>query len=53
MVKPRRASQPTLRSDTADDWHHRITPRKIIATAMKRLEARGEDARRSPLPAAM
>jgi peptidoglycan/xylan/chitin deacetylase (PgdA/CDA1 family) len=30
-------------SDTvADDWHHRITPRKIIALAMKRLEARGK-----------
>jgi peptidoglycan/xylan/chitin deacetylase (PgdA/CDA1 family) len=30
-------------SDTvADDWHHRISPRKIIALAMKRLEARGK-----------
>jgi peptidoglycan-N-acetylglucosamine deacetylase len=30
-------------SDTvADDWHHRITPSKIIALAMKRLEARGK-----------
>jgi peptidoglycan/xylan/chitin deacetylase (PgdA/CDA1 family) len=30
-------------SDTvADDWHHRITPSKIIELAMKRLEARGK-----------
>jgi peptidoglycan-N-acetylglucosamine deacetylase len=30
-------------SDTvADDWHHRITQSKIIALAMKRLEARGK-----------
>jgi peptidoglycan/xylan/chitin deacetylase (PgdA/CDA1 family) len=30
-------------SDTvADDWHHRITPSKIIALAMNRLEARGK-----------
>ena len=30
-------------SDTvADDWHHRITPNKIIELAMKRLEARGK-----------
>jgi peptidoglycan-N-acetylglucosamine deacetylase len=30
-------------SDTvADDWHHRISPKKIIALAMKRLEARGK-----------
>ena len=29
-------------SDTvADDWHHRISPKKIIALAMNRLEARG------------
>jgi peptidoglycan/xylan/chitin deacetylase (PgdA/CDA1 family) len=26
----------------ADDWHHRISPKKIIALAMKRLEARGK-----------
>jgi peptidoglycan-N-acetylglucosamine deacetylase len=30
-------------SDTvADDWHHRISPRKIIDLAVKRLEARGK-----------
>ena len=30
-------------SDTvADDWHHRISPKKIIALAMKRLEAHGK-----------
>ena len=30
-------------SDTvADDWHHRISPRKIIALAVSRLEARGK-----------
>jgi peptidoglycan/xylan/chitin deacetylase (PgdA/CDA1 family) len=30
-------------SDTvADDWHHRITPSKIIKLAMNRLEARGK-----------
>jgi hypothetical protein len=30
-------------SDTvADDWHHRITPKKIITLAMNRLEARGK-----------
>ena len=30
-------------SDTvADDWHHSISPKKIIALAMKRLEARGK-----------
>ena len=30
-------------SDTvADDWHPRISPKKIIALAMKRLEARGK-----------
>ncbi len=30
-------------SDTvADDWHHRITPSKIIALAMNRLKARGK-----------
>jgi peptidoglycan/xylan/chitin deacetylase (PgdA/CDA1 family) len=30
-------------SDTvADDWHHRISPKKIIALAMSRLEARGK-----------
>ena len=30
-------------SDTvADDWHHRISPSKIIELAMKRLEARGK-----------
>jgi hypothetical protein len=30
-------------SDTvADDWHHRISPKKIIALAMKRLETRGK-----------
>jgi peptidoglycan/xylan/chitin deacetylase (PgdA/CDA1 family) len=30
-------------SDTvADDWHHRISPKKIIALAMNRLEARGK-----------
>ena len=30
-------------SDTvADDWHHRISSKKIIALAMKRLEARGK-----------
>jgi len=30
-------------SDTvADDWHHSISPRKIIALAMNRLEARGK-----------
>jgi peptidoglycan/xylan/chitin deacetylase (PgdA/CDA1 family) len=30
-------------SDTvADDWHHRISPKKIIVLAMKRLEARGK-----------
>jgi peptidoglycan/xylan/chitin deacetylase (PgdA/CDA1 family) len=30
-------------SDTdADDWHHRISPKKIIALAMRRLEARGK-----------
>jgi peptidoglycan/xylan/chitin deacetylase (PgdA/CDA1 family) len=30
-------------SDTvADDWHHSIAPKKIIALAMKRLEARGK-----------
>jgi hypothetical protein len=26
----------------ADDWHHRISPKKIIALAMKRLEAHGK-----------
>jgi peptidoglycan-N-acetylglucosamine deacetylase len=32
-----------LSSDTvADDWHHSISPKKIIALAMKRLEARGK-----------
>jgi peptidoglycan/xylan/chitin deacetylase (PgdA/CDA1 family) len=25
-----------------DDWHHRISPKKIIVLAMKRLEARGK-----------
>ena len=30
-------------SDTvADDWHHSISPKKIIALAMSRLEARGK-----------
>jgi peptidoglycan-N-acetylglucosamine deacetylase len=30
-------------SDTvADDWHHRISPTRIIALAMQRLEARGK-----------
>ncbi len=30
-------------SDTvADDWHHRISAKKIITLAMKRLEARGK-----------
>ena len=30
-------------SDTvADDWHHRISPKKIIALAMKRLEVHGK-----------
>jgi peptidoglycan/xylan/chitin deacetylase (PgdA/CDA1 family) len=30
-------------SDTvADDWHHRITGKKIVAVAMQRLEARGK-----------
>lgn len=30
-------------SDTvADDWHHRISPKKIIALALNRLEARGK-----------
>jgi peptidoglycan/xylan/chitin deacetylase (PgdA/CDA1 family) len=30
-------------SDTvADDWHHRISPKKIITLALKRLEARGK-----------
>ena len=30
-------------SDTvADDWHHRISPKKIIALAMNRLEAHGK-----------
>jgi peptidoglycan-N-acetylglucosamine deacetylase len=30
-------------SDTvADDWYHRISPKKIIALAMNRLEARGK-----------
>jgi peptidoglycan-N-acetylglucosamine deacetylase len=30
-------------SDTvADDWHHRISPQRIIALAMERLEARGK-----------
>ena len=30
-------------SDTAaDDWHHRISPKKIIALAMNRLKARGK-----------
>lgn len=30
-------------SDTvADDWHHRISPRKIISLAVSRLEARGK-----------
>jgi peptidoglycan/xylan/chitin deacetylase (PgdA/CDA1 family) len=30
-------------SDTvADDWHHRISPKKIIALALRRLEARGK-----------
>ena len=30
-------------SDTvADDWHHRISPKKIVALAMKRLETRGK-----------
>jgi len=30
-------------SDTVvDDWHHRISPKKIIALAMKRLEAHGK-----------
>ena len=30
-------------SDTvADDWHHRISPKKIITLAMNRLEARGK-----------
>jgi peptidoglycan-N-acetylglucosamine deacetylase len=29
-------------SDTvADDWHHHISPKKIIAPAMNRLEVRG------------
>ncbi len=29
-------------SDTvADDWHHRISPKKIITLALRRLEARG------------
>ena len=26
----------------ADDWHHRISPKKIIALAMNRLKARGK-----------
>jgi peptidoglycan/xylan/chitin deacetylase (PgdA/CDA1 family) len=26
----------------ADDWHHSISPKKIIALAMSRLEARGK-----------
>jgi len=30
-------------SDTvADDWHHRISPKKVIALAMNRLKARGK-----------
>ena len=30
-------------SDTvADDWHHRISPKKIITLAMNRLKARGK-----------
>lgn len=30
-------------SDTvADDWHHRISPKRIIALALSRLEARGK-----------
>jgi hypothetical protein len=30
-------------SDTVtDDWHHRISPKRIIALAMKRLEANGK-----------
>jgi peptidoglycan/xylan/chitin deacetylase (PgdA/CDA1 family) len=30
-------------SDTvADDWHHRISPKKLIALAMQRLQARGK-----------
>jgi peptidoglycan-N-acetylglucosamine deacetylase len=30
-------------SDTvADDWHHRISPKKIISLALKRLESRGK-----------
>ena len=30
-------------SDTvADDWHHRISPKRLIALAMKRLQARGK-----------
>ncbi len=30
-------------SDTvADDWHHRISPGRIISLAVKRLEARGK-----------
>ena len=30
-------------SDTvADDWHHRVSPKKIIALAMNRLKARGK-----------
>jgi peptidoglycan/xylan/chitin deacetylase (PgdA/CDA1 family) len=30
-------------SDTiADDWHHRISPKNIIALALSRLEARGK-----------
>jgi hypothetical protein len=30
-------------SDTgADDWHHRISPKKMIALAMNRLKARGK-----------
>ena len=32
-------------SDTvADDWHHRISPKKIITLAMKRLEGLAERA---------
>ena len=33
-------------SDTAaDDWHHRISPKKIFALAMNRLKARGKGIR--------
>lgn len=27
--------------EVADDWHHRITPKQIVALAMRRIEAKG------------